>query len=113
MTAVVWLTVGVPEMTPFAMLNPAGRVGAISQVATLPPELVATMSVIVMPLVNVWSAIGDKLATGSLIMMLNETLSVPPELFAYNVYETAVVWFTVGVPEITPFVIDRPAGKVG
>ena len=89
-------------MTPFAMLNPAGSVGAISQLATLPPELVATMSVIVMPLVNVWSAIGDKLATGSLIMILKETLSVPPELFAYNVYETAVVWFTDGVPEITP-----------
>ena len=37
----------------------------------------------------------------------------PPELFAYSVYDTAVVWFTVGVPEITPFVIDRPAGRVG
>ena len=52
-TAVVWLTVGVPEITPFTMVRPAGRVGAISQVATAPPVLVATISVIADALVNV------------------------------------------------------------
>ena len=51
--AVVWLTVGVPEMTPFDNTKPAGRVGSISQVATLPPVLLATIFVMAVPLVNV------------------------------------------------------------
>ena len=46
-------------------------------------------------------------------MIVNVSLSDPPELFAYNVYVTAVVWLTVGVPEITPFVMVSPAGSVG
>ena len=53
MTAVVWFTVGVPEITPFVIDNPAGRVGWIAQVATLPPVLLATTFVIVEPLVKV------------------------------------------------------------
>ena len=52
-TAVVWLTVGVPEITPFAMLKPAGNAGSISHVATAPPLLVATTSVIAEPRVYV------------------------------------------------------------
>ena len=52
MTAVVWLTVGVPEITPFVMDRPAGSVGEISQVATAPPVLLATMLVIADALVN-------------------------------------------------------------
>ena len=85
MTAVVWLTVGVPEITPFVMLRPAGKVGLISHVATLPPVLVATMFVIEVPRVNVWSAMAPRLATGSLIMIVKVTLFEPPELFAYSV----------------------------
>ena len=45
--------------------------------------------------------------------MLKEMFVEPPELFAYNVYITAVVWLMLGVPEITPPVIDRPVGKAG
>ena len=85
MTAVVWLTVGVPEITPFVMLRPAGKVGLISHVATLPPVLDATMFVIVVPRVNVWSAMAPRLATGSLIVIVKVTLFEPPELFAYSV----------------------------
>ena len=47
------------------------------------------------------------------MVIVNVSLSDPPELFAYSVYVTAVVWLTVGVPEITPFVMDSPAGRVG
>ena len=85
MTAVVWLTVGVPEITPFVMDNPAGNVGAISHVAIAPPVLLATIFVITAPLVNVWSAIEPRFATGSLIVMLKVSLSEPPVLFAYRV----------------------------
>ena len=53
MTAVVWFTVGVPEITPFVMDSPAGRVGWIAHVATAPPVLLETMLVIAVPLVNV------------------------------------------------------------
>ena len=53
MTAVVWFTVGVPEITPFVMLSPAGRVGLISHVATAPPVLLATMLVMAESRVNV------------------------------------------------------------
>ena len=53
MTAVVWLTVGVPEITPFVMDRPAGNVGAISHVAIAPPVLLATIFVMTEPLVNV------------------------------------------------------------
>ena len=45
--------------------------------------------------------------------MLKEMFVEPPELFAYNVYSTAVVWLMLGVPEITPPVIDRPVGREG
>ena len=112
-TAVVWLTVGVPEITPFVMDSPAGRVGWIAHVATAPPVLLATMFVIGEARVNTWLEIAPKLATGSLIVIVKVSLSEPPELFAYRVYVTAVVWLTVGVPEITPFVMDSPAGSVG
>ena len=78
----VWLTVGVPEITPFTILNPAGSVGAISQVATLPPVLLATISVIAVPRVKTWLEIEARLATGSLIVIVNVSLSEPPELFA-------------------------------
>ena len=81
-TGVVWLTVGVPEITPFTIDRPAGNVGLISQVATLPPVLLATMLDIADPRVNVWSAIAPKLATGSLMVIANVTLSEPPELLA-------------------------------
>ena len=81
-TAVVWLTVGVPEITPFTIDKPAGNAGSISQVATLPPVLLATMLDIADPRVNVWSAIAPKLATGSLMVIANVTLSEPPELLA-------------------------------
>ena len=63
--------------------------------------------------VNTWLEIAPKLATGSLIVIVKVSLSEPPELFAYRVYVTAEVWLTVGVPEITPFVMDSPAGSVG
>ena len=53
MTAVVWLTVGVPEMTPFVILRPAGRVGWIAHVAIAPPVFVATISAIAVPRVKV------------------------------------------------------------
>ena len=78
----VWLTVGVPEITPFTILKPAGRVGAISQVATLPPVLLATISVIATPLVKTWFEIEARFATGSLIVIVKVSLSEPPELFA-------------------------------
>ena len=81
-TAVVWLTVGVPEITPLFMLKPDGSDGTISHVATLPPVFATTISVIATVLVNVWSATGPSIATGSLIVIVKETLSVPPELFA-------------------------------
>ena len=41
-------------MTPFTMLNPAGKAGSISQTATAPPEFTITISEIVTPRVNVW-----------------------------------------------------------
>ena len=41
------MTLGVPEITPLLIDRPAGNVGVISQVATAPPVLVATISVIV------------------------------------------------------------------
>ena len=78
----VWLTVGVPEITPFTILNPAGSVGTISQVATLPPVLLATISVIAVPREKTWSEIEARFATGSLIVIVNVSLSEPPELFA-------------------------------
>ena len=78
----VWLTVGVPEITPFTILNPAGSVGVISQVATLPPVLLATISVIAVPRVKTWLEIEARFATGSLIVIVNVSLSEPPELFA-------------------------------
>ena len=78
----VWLTVGVPEITPFTIPNPDGSVGAISQVATLPPVLLATISVIAVPRVKTWLEIEARFATGSLIVIVNVSLSEPPELFA-------------------------------
>ena len=82
MTAVVWLTVGVPEMTPFVMLSPAGSAGSISHVATFPPVLLATMFVIVELRVKIWSVIEPRIATGSLIVIEKVMLIEPPELFA-------------------------------
>ena len=69
-------------MMPFTILKPAGRVGSISHVATIPPELVELKLGIVTPRVNTLSDIGVRIATGSFIVMLNETLAEPPELFA-------------------------------
>ena len=62
---------------------------------------------------KIWSEIGDKIGNGSLIVIVNVSLSDPPELLAYNVYVTAVVWLTEGVPDMTPFVMLRPAGSDG
>ena len=42
---------GVPEMTPFVILNPVGNVGLIAHVATIPPVFEATKLVIAVPLV--------------------------------------------------------------
>ena len=93
--------------------RPEGNVGLISHVRIAPPVFVATISVIAEFLVKVWSGIEPRLPTGSLIVIEKVTLSDPPELLAYRVYVTAVVWLTVGVPEITPFAMDSPAGSVG
>ena len=84
---VTWVefTLGVPLITPFENVNPEGRAGSISHVATAPPVFDATTSVIVTPLVKVWSEIVPRLAAGSLIEMVNVSLSEPPELFAYRV----------------------------
>ena len=71
------------------------------------------MLVIAESRVNVWSAIVPKFATGSLIVIVKVSLSEPPELFAYNVYVTGVVWFTDGVPLITPPDIESPLGRAG
>ena len=69
-------------MTPFVMLSPAGRVGWIAHVATFPPELLATMFVIVELRVKIWSVIEPRIATGSLIVIEKVMLIEPPELFA-------------------------------
>ena len=73
------------------MVRPAGNAGSISQLTIAPPVLFTTISVIVMLLVKIWSEIGDNTGNGSLIVIVNVSLSDPPELFAYNVYVTAVV----------------------
>ena len=78
-------------MTPLVIDRPAGNAGLISQLTTAPPVLFTMISVIVVPLVKTWSEIGDKIGNGSLIVIVNVSLSDPPELFAYNVYVTAVV----------------------
>ena len=69
-------------MTPLTILKPEGSEGSISQVATTPPELVELKLGIVTPRVNTLSDIGVRIAIGSFIVMLNETLAEPPELFA-------------------------------
>ena len=44
--------------------------------------------------------------------MLNETLVLPPLLFAYTVYNVSVI-FCVGVPLITPPANVSPEGNAG
>ena len=84
-TGVVWFTDGVPLITPPDIESPLGRAGSISQVATAPPVLLATIFVIAVSLVKVWSAIVPRIATGSLIVIVKVSLSDPPELLAYRV----------------------------
>ena len=79
-TAVVWFTVGVPEITPFSIDKPAGKVGVISHVCTKPPVFETTISVIAVPRVKVWSAIAPRFATGSLIVIVTVVFAEPPVL---------------------------------
>ena len=48
----VIFTVGLPDISPLVNVNPDGRDGLISQVATNPPPIIGTMSVIFTPRVN-------------------------------------------------------------
>ena len=71
-------------MTPLLKLNPSGSVGEIDQVATIPPLLPVVRVEMAASLVNVWSAIVST-AMGSLMVMSNETVAVPPVFTAVMV----------------------------
>ena len=50
----------------------------------------------------------------SLIVMVTVAEDEPPLLFAQIVYVVAIVWRTVGIPQIVPLLVPklRPAGNV-
>jgi len=81
------LTLGVPDITPYeSMERPFGKAGEISQVKTAPPLLEKVMAVIAESLVKVTLLCeGVMLAVGSLMVILMDTESEPPELLAQTV----------------------------
>jgi len=79
----------------------------------MPPVLVAVQSTEV-PLVKVTVvAVVDRSGTGSAMVTLMVTVSLPPLLLAYTVWLTALVWFADGVPDITPLTRLMPLGRAG
>ena len=79
----------------------------------LPPVFVAVQSTLDW-LVNVRVvAVVDKSGVGSVMVTVMFTVSFPPLFVPVTVWTTAVVWFTVGVPEITPSTRLMPLGKGG
>ena len=77
--------VGVPLMSPLeaSIERPAGRVGEIAQVTTVPPPVVGEAVVIAVPFVRVYE-FGEYAITGaaSLTTMVIVAVSLPPVLVA-------------------------------
>ena len=109
------LTLGVPEITPYAsMVSPAGRAGDISQEAAAPPLFGNDIEVAAEPLVATRLLCEAViLGTVSFTEIVKVAESEPPELFAHTVNKV-LLKLTLGVPEMTPFALRlRPLGKAG
>ena len=110
--------VGVPEIAPVDIENarPAGSDGEIDQLVTAPPLEDGVAVVIAVPFDRVNGLPLYTISNGaaSLTVMVIEAVALPPVLFAYTVY-VAEEEIAVGVPEISPFEVEkvRPAGSVG
>jgi len=87
--AVVCNTEGVPLMAPVDELNesPLGTAGLISHVVTLPPLMAGVVVVMSVPFSSVKSCdeYTTVLGATSLMVMLMETETEPPELLAQTV----------------------------
>ena len=110
--------VGVPEIAPVDVENarPAGSDGEIDQLVTAPPLEDGVAVVIAVPFDRVNGLPLYTMSNGaaSLTVIVIDVVALPPVLFAYTVYVVEEE-IAVGVPEISPFEVEkvRPAGSVG
>ena len=110
--------VGVPEIAPVDVENvrPAGSVDEIDQLVTAPPLVDGIAVIIAVPFDRENGLPLYMMSNGaaSLTVMVMDAVALPPVLFAYTVYVVEEE-IAVGVPEISPFEIEkvRPAGSAG
>jgi len=111
-------TVGVPLISPVdvSKAKPLGREGEIDHVTTVPPAVDGVTAVIAVPLVKVNGFPLYVIEDGatSLTTTVMVVVPLPPVLVAVTVYVAEEV-IAVGVPEISPFEVEkvRPAGRDG
>ena len=111
-------TVGVPLISPVdvSKAKPLGRDGEIDHVMTVPPPVDGVTAVIAVPFVKVNGFPLYVMEDGatSLTTTVMVVVPLPPVLVAVTVYVAEEV-IAVGVPEISPFEVEkvRPAGRDG
>lgn len=111
-------TVGVPLISPVEVskAKPLGREGVIDHVTTVPPLVDGVTAVIAVPFVKVNGFPLYVMEDGatSLTTTVMVVVPLPPVLVAVTVYVAEEV-IAVGVPEISPFEVEkvRPAGRDG